>query len=222
MKNKIRLKRGTGIALLLCVLLTGGGCADVFVPMEAERSYIAEEAGEAENTSRESAAEDEPAEERTSEAPGTTGEIYVHVCGCVRDPGLYMFSSGVRAGDAIAQAGGFTKKANQDAVNLASILSDGTQLYVPAKEEGASGAGGTALSGTPAADPDSSPDEAVVNINTAGAEELMTLSGIGEARAEAILSYREESGDFSSIEDIKNVTGIGDGIFERIKNRITV
>ena len=133
-----------------------------------------------------------------------------------------MIKSGEREGYAIAQAGGFTKKANQDAVNLASILSDGTQLYVPAKEEGASGAGGTALSGTPAADPDTSPDETVVNINTAGAEELMTLSGIGEARAEAILSYREESGDFSSIEDIKNVTGIGDGIFERIKNRITV
>ena len=62
----------------------------------------------------------------------------------------------------------------------------------------------------------------MVNINTAGPEELMTLSGIGEARAQAILSYREENGDFSTIEDIKNVSGIGEGIFDRIKNMITV
>ena len=61
-----------------------------------------------------------------------------------------------------------------------------------------------------------------MNINTAGPEELMTLSGIGEARAQAILSYREENGDFSTIEDIKNVSGIGEGIFDRIKNMITV
>lgn len=61
-----------------------------------------------------------------------------------------------------------------------------------------------------------------MNLNTAGMDELMTLSGIGESRAQAILTYREENGGFSSIEDIKNVSGIGEGIFERIKNMITV
>ncbi len=116
-------------------------------------------------------------------------------------------------------------------MNLAAVLQDGMQLYVPSVEDtvqngagsASSGAVGNAASaGAGNVTSGSGKESAPVNINTAGAQELMTLSGIGESRAEAILSYREENGMFSSIEDIKNVSGIGEGIFERIKNMITV
>ena len=70
--------------------------------------------------------------------------------------------------------------------------------------------------------PEAAGNEQKVNLNTASSEDLTTLSGIGATRAEAILAYREEHGSFSSIEDIKNVSGIGDGIFEKIKDSITV
>ncbi|MCD8020149.1 MAG: helix-hairpin-helix domain-containing protein [Clostridiales bacterium] len=168
--------------------------------------------------------------------------IFVHICGCVKNPGLYELPEGIRAGNAIEEAGGFTKKADQTAVNLAEILADGVQLYIPAEgETGGTVAGqsgensmfgqtdGTSVSGQSdtAAEGNVSGSGAVdsegrVNINEASLEELMTLSGIGEARAQAILSYREENGSFSSIEDIKNVSGIGDGIFDKIKDKIIV
>ena len=239
--NRISLKKWAGMVFLLCVCLTGVGCSDVFLPVERDSSYMVKEAGEGSSAAEEADRTEEGstvretgrAEDTSAVAPqgadagaGTaegSGDIYVHVCGCVRAPGLYTFPSGIRAGEAITQAGGFTKKADPDAVNLATVLSDGMQLYVPSEEEAAPAGEDPAFAGTSAAaDPDRSSQEAVVNINTAGEEELMTLSGIGEARAAAILAYREESGAFSSIEDIKNVTGIGDGIFERIRNRITV
>ena len=133
---------------------------------------------------------------------------------------------------------GVATTSEEATLSLAALLEDGMQLYVPSREEAAgSGAGADEASrkGVGAPDvsgeyfsgsgfPESTGDteEAPVNINTAGAQELMTLSGIGESRAEAILSYREENGAFSSIDEIKNVSGIGEGIFEKIKNMITV
>lgn len=136
--------------------------------------------------------------------------IYVHVCGCVKEPGLYTFCAGERAGDAVKKAGGFTKKANETAINLAELLTDGTQIYVPSREEEFG------------MEREAGRQEGKINMNTAGAEELVTLSGIGDSRAQAIVAYREENGAFSSIEDIKNVPGIGEGIFEKIKDMITV
>ena len=148
-------------------------------------------------------------------------EIYVHVCGNVQNPGLYRLPSGIRAGEAIERAGGFTKKADTEAVNLAGILEDGMQLYVPSKEEKSESISETESSGKEVGE-ENRVGKQKVNLNTASLQELTSLSGIGETKAEAILSYREEKGSFSSIEDIKNVTGIGDGIFEKIKDSITV
>ncbi|MGN1267697.1 MAG: helix-hairpin-helix domain-containing protein [Dorea sp.] len=156
----------------------------------------------------------------TGQKSTESAEIYVHVCGCVKNPGLYRLFPGIRAGEAIEEAGGFTKKADTTAVNLAESLSDGCQLYVPAKAEKnpKQAEGGEAYPSSQSGDS----EVGKVNLNTASSEELTTLSGIGSSRAEAILAYREEHGSFSSIEDIKNVSGIGDGIFEKIKDSITV
>ena len=120
-------------------------------------------------------------------------------------------------GDALLAAGGTTESASPVSLNLAARLTDGQMIYVPSAEEAEAAGGGSAPAGIL---PDTGDDK--VNLNTADKEELMTLSGIGESRAEAILSYREEHGGFRSIEEIKEIEGIKDGIFNRIKEQIKV
>lgn len=158
-------------------------------------------------------------EETTREPAESTQEsksIYVHICGAVKEPGVYELSAGDRADAAVKAAGGFLKDADEKAINLAEILSDGMQIYVPAMDE-EYGVAGSSLQGAKSAG-----NFGLINLNSASMEELMTLSGIGESKALAIIQYREENGRFASIEEIKNVKGIGDGIFEQIKESITI
>lgn len=156
-------------------------------------------------------------EEASQETPSE--QIYVYVCGAVIDPGVYTLAAGARVYEAVEAAGGLSDDAAADYVNLAAELSDGQQLYIPtlteALEEGlTAGSDNSSLS-----DED---EDGLININTATSEELQALPGIGEAKAAAIISYREDNGSFSSIEDITNVSGIGESTFENIKDYITV
>lgn len=146
-------------------------------------------------------------------------EIYVHVCGHVKKPGVYRLHSGARTQEAVDAAGGFSEKANQTAWNLAEVLQDGMQIYIPSKDEAKEALKEEQSSGKASS---ASQREDTVNINTASKEELVALPGIGESRAAAIIACREEKGSFTSIEEVKNVAGIGDGIFNRIKDLITV
>lgn len=160
--------------------------------------------------------EDNEAEEVTSEKADTSvDEIAVYICGAVRHPGVYYFKEGSRINDAVRAAGGFKKKAAKTEVNLAESLCDGQQILIPSKghikNETADGTG-------------ESPGEnssGLVNINTASAEVLQSLPGIGLSKAAAIIEYRS-SDKFNSIEDIKNVPGIKDGVYNQIKNKITI
>ncbi len=137
---------------------------------------------------------------------------YVHICGEVNAPGVYQVPEGSRIFQAVEQAGGFTDEAASEYLNLAEQTEDGMKICVPSAEE-AKEAGlspmGEETSGR-------------VNINKAGAEELMTLTGIGEARAADIIRYREENGGFRTVEDIMKVPGIKEGAFEKIKDQISV
>lgn len=142
-----------------------------------------------------------------------TEEIAVYICGAIKRPGVYSFVAGQRLCDAVKAAGGFKKSAARSAINLAKRLSDSEQIIIPTKKQAASSAKQTAVS----SDGNGS---SLININTASKEELMTLSGIGESKADAIIEYRL-SNRFNSIEDIKNVTGIKDGVFNQIKDQIT-
>ncbi len=139
--------------------------------------------------------------------------VYVYVCGAVKDTGLYELKAGSRIGDAIDAAGGFTKSSDKDALNLAEIVTDGSKIMVPKK-------GALVDEGMSVAEDSSTSD--LININTADVKELTTLAGIGEARAEAIIEYREQHGGFSKIEDIMNVSGIKEAMFSRIKDSISV
>lgn len=204
MKWKRRILLAAGLALFAPVFCS---CADAEGQILSADNYASEES----STEALSVTEDASAQNRKTTA---ARKIYIHICGCVKHPGLYVFTGEVRGGEAIEKAGGFARGADEAEVNQAQILTDGMQLYVPSvgEEETRSGE----------KDPVTSKEEKLVNINTAETEELTSLSGIGEAKALAVLSYRRENGSFSSIEDIKNVPGIGEGIFEKIKDYITV
>lgn len=147
--------------------------------------------------------------------------IFVHVCGKVNDPAVYEFENGARVVEAIEKAGGFMENAATDYLNLAKELSDGEKIYVPDKEEAAGlkpqNEGIAAESSGNVVSADSR-----ININTASKEELLSLKGIGDSRAQDIINYRTENGKFAAIEDIMKVPGIKQGAFNKIKDNIRV
>lgn len=213
------------IFLILILVLSGcdnqkDGLREVSVAESGPDGRSAEDTDDAERP------EDEKKEtKRNSEEAQTQGQepsiICVYVCGKVARTGVYELNDGARIYDAIEAAGGMTEEAASDWLNQAEVLSDGQKVYVPDKEEAltlqreglAAGTGSESVAQA---------DGGKVNLNTASKEELMTLSGIGEARAESILAYRTEHGRFQSIEEIQQVEGIKSGIYSRIKDKIMV
>lgn len=143
----------------------------------------------------------------------TPAPLRVYVTGAVRQPDVYLLAPGSIVKDALAAAGGAAAGADLDRINLAVQLQDQQQVYVPRQGEAAPMAPAVGGGGAPAGP---------VNINTATAAELETLSGVGPKTAEAIVEYREANGPFESIEGIMNVPGIGEGTFEKIRDEITV
>ena len=150
--------------------------------------------------------------------------VTVYVCGQVKNAGVYELSEGARIVDALIAAGGLTKEAAAYYLNQAELLSDGGMIYVPSNEEleasdvGQSGAAGTVSGGAEG----SGVQGGLVNINAADKAGLMTITGVGEAKAEKIIAYREQYGRFQAIEDIMNVPGIKEGMFLKIKDQICV
>lgn len=149
------------------------------------------------------------AESLSVEAAGDDEEIisdtiYVHVSGEVKKPGVYALAVGARVYEAVDMAGGVTTSAAIQAVNQAEVLEDGRQIHFPkistSSEEGSG----------------------LVNINTATAEQLQTIAGIGPSKADSIVKYRDKNGSFKSIEDIMSVDGIKEGLFSKIEDSITV
>ena len=172
-------------------------------------------------------------------SPGNTGEkdvagggekassseqIRVHICGAVSREGVYTLPAGSRVCDGVDLAGGLTDTAAGQAVNLARILKDGERIYIPDQEEVRNGEC-REWDSTGAPEEGSTGEnagETTVNINTAGQEELMCLSGIGASRAADIVAYREENGRFTKPEDLMKVPGIKEATFRKLKDRIRV
>ncbi len=141
------------------------------------------------------------------EAEAEPAEIKVHVAGAVQHAGVYTLQEGQRVEDAI-QLAGMAENADVDALNRAAILSDGQKIVVPTVGEVQQGASGQ--------------EDLLVDLNQADLQQLMTLPGIGEVKAQAIIEYREQQGNFKAIEDIQQVRGIGNAIFLQIKNKIKI
>jgi competence protein ComEA len=141
--------------------------------------------------------------------------VVVHVDGAVANPGVYELRAVTpRARDAIEAAGGLTEDADTTGLNLAQAVADGTKVHVPHAGEAAVQATQPSTGGGGTAGP--------VNINTAGADELKALPGVGDATAASIIREREEHGPFTSPEDIMRVSGIGEKKFEKIRDGICV
>lgn len=148
--------------------------------------------------------------ESKEDVKDTAAKIFVHVCGAVKKAGVYELNEGDRICNAISAAGGFKKNADQTFLNQAKTLSDGEQVIVPLKDKNIEATKGQAIE----------KEEKKVSINLGSCEELMTLPGIGEAKANSIIKYREENGSFQSLEELKNIQGIKDGVYNKIVDNI--
>lgn len=147
----------------------------------------------------------------TDAPPETSATIYVHLLGAVAAPGLYELSEGARAIDVLAAAGGFTEAADRGQLNLARFLSDGEQIVVP--EVGEAPAAGASASGTVSGK---------VNLNTADAATLETLPRVGPAMSARIIAWRTANGRFSSVDELRSVSGIGEKTFAELSQLVTI
>jgi competence protein ComEA len=164
-----------------------------------------------------------PAGEAIVLEPAPTQEpIAVHIIGAVPRPGLYQFIEGARVQDAIDAAGGLLASADVTSINLAALLEDGQQINIPYRsgEEPSEDENSLDLPNDNQPTPQSSTE--LININTATAEELDSLPGIGPTIAQNIIDYRTANGNFARIEDIMNVSGIGQATFDEIRDLITI
>ncbi|MEE6658025.1 helix-hairpin-helix domain-containing protein [Pediococcus acidilactici] len=173
-----------------------------------------------------------PATLTSSNSPKAGGnqKLMVDVKGAVKNPGVYEVKPGMRVVDGIELAGGLTKSADRKNINMALQLSDQQVVYIPIKGEikdfgpkqlmGSANNSGSASLASGSTSSSSTSD--LVNINTADKAALLTLNGIGDKKADQIISYREERGGFKTIDDLKQVQGIGDKIFAGLKDSITV
>lgn len=157
-------------------------------------------------------------EESPKEIVMEASDLYIHVCGEVKNPGVYRLDGNSRINDAIAMAGGFTEEAYQLDWNLAGKLEDGMQILVLSMEEAEERNEQQLF----LMEQQAEQAAGLVNINEASEEQLCTLSGVGGSKAKSIIQYRETNGDFQCIEDIMKVTGIKDSLFQKIKDEITV
>jgi competence protein ComEA len=137
--------------------------------------------------------------------------IVVDVVGAVRRPGLYRLTEGARVADALARAGGATRRAQLDLVNLAAPISDGEQIVVPRRGAAAPGGGGSGAAGVPAGP---------VHLNTATLEQLDALPGVGPVTAQKILDYRQEHGAFGSVDELDAIPGIGPARLEQLRDLV--
>lgn len=177
---------------------------------------------EADSNSKEATDKDNNSKEAsTSSKDNKNKKIYVHICGEVNEPGVYELKEDARVIDAIDAAKGLTKAASQQSVNQAEKLEDSQQIYIPSIKEVKEDVNQSVKSSNSNSSINNE-GNGKVNINTASQEELTTLPGIGVAKAQKIIAYRQQNGSFSKIEDIMKISGIKEGLFNKISENITV
>lgn len=222
MKNKRKFSVILLMAALL--LLVFCGCENDAVSYTAAEETAEQTESESARVSEEGSSHDTDSnseEQKTdiTEQKQEPVQIQVYVCGAVEAPGVYTLPEGSRVYEAVAMAGGLLETADEKALNQARLLSDGEQVTVFTREEVENGADSPESGGETGAGQETVQK---VNINTADADTLMTIPGIGESRAEAIIAYREKNGTFASVEEIMKIDGIKEKMFEKIKDSITV
>ncbi len=146
--------------------------------------------------------------ETESEEKEESDTVYIYVCGEVNAPGVYALPNGSRIFEALALAGGLTEEADTAVINQAEPVTDGMMIRIPVVGEAVAEA--------------EEPSDGRINLNTATAEQLMTLPGIGSSKAESIIAYREEHGAFKDIKELMQIPGIKEGVFSKLKEKVKV
>ncbi len=218
-KEMLKMKRWL-ICALCAVTLLCAGCRP-----DPETILLGESAQDitAEEPAGDGTQSEEPAEENS--AAGESKEesmIYVYVCGAVHQPGVYELKENSRVFLAVEQAGGLTEDADGTSVNLADFVTDGQMIRIPTVEETLQNRGEGSADTPVSSDSGAAAPDAAININTASKEELMRLPGVGETKAQSVISYREKHGAFQNKEEIMQVDGIAEGTFEKMKDRISI
>lgn len=211
---------------------SGSGNQENSISDQENRNNSVINAEKPEDTASNGNSSDNNGDKPEETAATVNNSIYIYICGAVEKPDVYMVETDTRVVEVIELAGGLTKDAAGDYVNQAALVQDGQKVYIPTKEEvkgtvpeGYPGnqdtaGGNTSKTGTTVKSQDNG--SVKVNINKASAEELMALPGIGEAKAAGIIAYRQEQGGFKSIEEIMNINGIKNSVFNKISDKITV
>lgn len=189
------------ICVMLCLFMAGCGTDEPQLIMDSEETVI-----------------DEKTDEVYEVYEVVQVKVYVHMTGEVVNPGLYELADGSRLYDAVMLAGGFTENADTEYANLAEVLVDGKQYQIYSKDEVLN----MSIQGSGESAEAHYTGDGLLDINEATNTELMTISGIGQSKADAIVEYRQQNGRFDKTEDIMNVSGIGEGLYQRIKDSITV
>ena len=227
--KKLNLKQKKIIAIILIILVI---IAYYYLYLKNSTEEISNQDLEVNNTQESN---------QTNETEKETEEtIVVHVSGAVNIEGIVELEAGSRIANAIEKAGGIKENADMTNINLAYLLEDGMKIHIPTKEEteanknnentltesyvtsSSSGVSSKEDTNSTQGSSKSTTSNEKVNINTATQEELDTLPGIGPSIASKIIDYREQNGKFNSIEEIKEVSGIGDAKYEKIKDSITI
>jgi len=204
----------TAYMLLIWAAFSLCGCAgkgntQMYLEAKAQDSQDVQEPGPETVPDADSQGLQSAAEEKT---------CFVYVCGAVKHPGVFELPEGSRVYEALALAGGLCKDAYEKDINQAAQVEDGQMIEVLTVREHKE------LEQQPQGtkEPDGGQQDDRIDINTASMEQLMSLSGIGEAKAANIISYRESNGGFSAPEELMNVNGIGEGVYARIQDKIKV
>lgn len=209
------------VAMLVVIAMASGLAVASFGDRSGNVSFErAEDSGPSAEPGSGDALDD--ASDGSSSKTSAETEVYVDVDGAVASPGVYRLQDGARVSQAIDAAGGLTAEADVTGLNRASKVTDGQKIYVPTVGEqqaalatGGAEGGAAAASGTDAS-------SGLVNINTASAAELQTLSGIGPSMAQSIIDERTQNGAFASVDDLMRVSGIGEKKLAKIKDCICV
>ena len=229
-------KREIGVAAVVFVLVAGviGACSAIGMRQGVEVARTDEVAEQ--NPAGSDANDGDKARDQTPSGSSSRNEdtethdapqrMLVHVDGAVANPGVYVFDTpDVRINDVVLRAGGLTDEADTASVNLAAPITDGQKVYIPAAGETTPDAqpqGASSSASFSSAPTGMAQESGLININVASAEELTSLSGVGEATAAAIVKEREANGPFSTPEDLMRVSGIGEKKFAKMKDHICV
>lgn len=222
---------------IVIVLLAVGGFYYANRQPAADNSALLSSSQSMSENSGQSSSVSSVAASASSAASAANTEVVCDISGAVKHQGVYRLKNGARLEDLIEKAGGLTKDAQLQAINRSQLLKDQDKIYIPGKGDKTEAAqtANSAAASAPASSPSASSSSSsvssstsgaasgdLINLNTATASDLQKLNGIGEKKAEQIIAYRQEKGSFKSIDELKEVSGIGDKTFAAIKDQLTI